>query len=322
MESKSTLQDPQLSLQDTPTLSIVIPALNEASNLEKLYHELVVTLDGAGILWECMIVDDASDDDTYRVLTALTKRDRRIRAIRFSRHFGSHAAIRCALDYISGKCAAILAADLQDPPDILVKMLAPWREGAQVVWAVREKRDEIRAVDAFFSRLFYVLMRRMEGLKRIPKLGADCFLIDRIVIDALKKCGDAHQSLFNMLFWLGFIQKEVFYSKRPRFHGRSGWSLGRKLKLVADSVACFSAFPIRFMIYLGFVSLMTGCLCPVLSLVGLQRVPDGVPLWPIATFLILCGLQMMLLGVLGEYLWRFLGQARGRPSFFVEKTFD
>lgn len=301
-------------------LSVVTPAFNEAENLPALYQRLAATLDGAGLGWEWIVVDDHSSDGTFTVADELGAADGRVRAVRFARNHGSHAAIRCGLEEARGDCAAVMAADLQDPPEVLVQLLDRWRDGARLVWAVRRRRQGERRLKLGFSSLYYLIMRRFVGLRAMPPSGADFFLADRRVIDALAGFGESNLTIFALLSWMGFPQASVVYDKQPRAHGRSGWSLEKKLKLLIDSVTAFTYAPIRLITGCGFVCALLGFLY---AAVTVARAWSGRS-WPagwaslMVVVLLMGGMQMLMMGILGEYLWRALDESRRRPRYLVE----
>ncbi|MEZ4618587.1 MAG: glycosyltransferase family 2 protein [Caldilineaceae bacterium] len=245
---------------DRARLSIITPAYNEADNLPLLYERLYQVCTSAAIDWEWIIVDDHSTDNTFKVITELAAANPRIQALRFARNFGSHTAIRCGMQHAWGDCAVIMAADLQDPPETLPMLLAKWRQGDQVVWAVRDAREGESVGTVGFARLYYFLMRRVLGLKEMPASGADFFLLDRRVIDALCQFNESNVSLMALITWMGFRQGQIIYDKQARLHGQSGWNLHKKLKLVVDSITSFSYLPIRLMTYVGFLVALAGFL--------------------------------------------------------------
>ncbi len=299
------------------SISIVTPAYNEAKNLPLIHDAFKAALDGTA--WEWIVVDDHSSDDTFEVVQGLARRDERVRGVRLARNFGSHMAISCGLHAARGQSAAVMAADLQDPPDTLMAMLQMWSEGAQVVWAVRERREGEKASTVGFSRLYYYLMRRFVGIKDMPAMGADFVLIDRMVVDTIKRFRETNTSIFALITWLGYRQASVSYPKRAREHGRSSWTLEKKLKLLVDSVTSFTYRPVRAMSYMGVVVAAVGCLYACVVVVNALRghTPQGWASILIAV-LLMGGSQMLMLGILGEYLWRALDEARQRPRFWIE----
>ena len=302
-------------------LSIVTPAFNEASNLPLLHERLQTVLATLPVDWEWVIVDDHSGDRTFAVIREIAARDPRVRGVRFARNFGSHAALSCGLREARGACVAALAADLQDPPEMLPTLFARWQEGAQVVCAVRERRDGETAATLAFARLYYWLMRRVVGLREMPATGADFFLVDRAVVSAFARFDETNTSILALLAWMGFPQATVPYDKDARVHGRSGWTLAKKLKLAVDSVTAFTYLPIRCMSYVGGAVACLG-FAYATSLVVHAVAGHPVQGWSalIVVVLVLGGAQMLMMGVLGEYVWRALDEARGRPRYLVEAT--
>jgi polyisoprenyl-phosphate glycosyltransferase len=302
-------------------LSIVTPAYNEAANLPLLYDRLKQVLGGLNMEWEWVVVDDHSSDDTFAVLCRLSASDRRVCAVRLARNFGSHIAITCGLHACRGQAAVVMAADLQDPPEVIPDLVSRRRDGDQVVWAVRRSREGESASTTTFSRLYYSIMQNIVGVREIPASGADFMLLDRRVIDAFLQFREANVSILALLTWMGFRQGSILYDKQERLHGRSGWTLKKKLKLVVDSVTSFTYGPIRAMSCVGFLVAVFGLLYAGLVLVrGLRGNP--VPGWAslMIVVLVIGGVQMVMLGVLGEYLWRALDESRRRPRYLIEAS--
>lgn len=300
-------------------LSLVTPAFREEKNLRLLYDRVKTTLDGNNIRWEWIIIDDHSPDQTFAVASELNKADDRVRAFRFSRNFGSHAGITCGLHQARGQAVAILAADLQDPPEALAEMIAKWRDGADVVWAVRAARPNERMLDVMAARLFYWVMRHIVGLWEMPPAGADFLVLDRAVVDAVKEFAERNVSLFALISWIGFRHQFIYYDKQPRLHGQSGWTLKKKLKALVDGVTAFSYVPIRVMSWGGVAVAMVGFLY---ALVVVSNAVFGHPVSGYSSvmvaILVIGGLQMSMLGILGEYIWRGLDEARRRPLYVIE----
>ena len=297
-------------------LSIITPAFNEEANLDALYERLAKTMAAVGGEWEWVIVDDHSRDDTFAVIQRLASADPRLRGIRLARNSGSHVAITCGLHHVRGDAAVMMASDLQDPPETLGALLQKWRAGAQVVWATRRTRPGEPA-HAGFAALYYWIMRHVVGMTEIPEKGADFFLVDRIVIDAFRRCEERHVSVFALIASLGFKQDYIEYDKQPRTVGRSGWTLARKIKLVVDSITGFSDAPIKACSLLGATLLVFGAL---LFLVGIFA--NGAFTLLLATMIGLTGVQLLALGIVGEYVWRALDESRRRPPYLIEASTD
>lgn len=297
-------------------LSVLTPAFNEAANLRELYRQLGPALDALGLEWEWIVVDDHSNDGTFGVLGELSARDARVRGVRLSRNSGSHTAIACGLQLVSGDAAVIMAADLQDPPQTLRAMVDRWRAGAQVVWAVRRTRPG-HPSHARFAALYYWTMRHAVGLQGMPARGADFCLVDRVVVDGLRAFPERHINILALITWMGFRQEQIEYDKQPRAAGQSGWTVAKKIELVVDSITSFSNFPIRMCLLGGLALTVTGT---VAFVAGLSRLPGPAAgmLLLLGSVIAVGGLQLVGLGVVGEYVWRTLDASRRRPSFLIE----
>jgi polyisoprenyl-phosphate glycosyltransferase len=302
-------------------LSIVTPAYNEAENLPLLYERICridwATLD---LEFELLIVDDHSTDGTKAVLDGLIARDPRVKTLRFSRNFGSHAALTAGLEHATGAAAVVLAADLQDPPETIPALVADWRKGAATVWAVRGEREGESLSNRATARIFYALIERMTRMK-MPPNGVDFFLVDRAVIEALRSAPERNTSLVAQIQWLGFEQSSLVYTKVARASGRSKWTLSKRIKLSLDWVVGFSYYPIRTMSVIGLAFACLGFLYALFLIV--RRFVFVVPVegWTslISVVLITSGVQLVMLGVLGEYLWRSFDASRQRPRFVIER---
>jgi polyisoprenyl-phosphate glycosyltransferase len=295
-------------------LSILTPAYNESVNLDRLYARITHTMTALGGDWEWLVVDDHSADGTFAVIQRLAAADPHVRGIRLARNSGSHIAITCGLHHVRGDAAVMMASDLQDPPETLGALLERWGAGAQVVWAVRRERPG-DASHAGFAAIYYWIMRNVVGMREMPARGADFFLVDRRVIDAFCRVRERNASVFALITWLGFRQEYVEYDKQPRAAGRSGWTMARKIKLVMDSVTGFSEMPIRLCSYVGVALLCGAFITAVMRLI----LPFGVATLLLSAMVALTGLQLLALGIVGEYVGRALDEARQRPPYFIEQ---
>lgn len=302
-----------------PLLSIVTPAYDEEANLPLLYEQICEALSDSD--WEWLIVDDHSSDDTFAVAQSLALRDRRVKGLRLSRNVGTHVAVRCGMDHALGDAVVVMASDLQDPPNVIPSLLDPWREGIHVVWAVRDSRSGESVTTRGTSRLYHWMMRRIVGIDQTPAKGADFFLADRAVVDAVGEFKERHVSILTLITWLGFRQSRVSYDKKARLQGRSKWTLKKKLKLVVDSVLAFSYGPIRVISYFGIVIAFLGML---FAAYVFYNAIAGNPTegWSslMVVVLVLGGIQMIMIGVLGEYTWRAFDESRRRPTYTVEAS--
>jgi dolichol-phosphate mannosyltransferase len=292
-------------------ISLITPAFNEGSNLPMLHERLTSVF--RQLDWEWIIVDDHSRDNTFEVIERLVASDPRVRGIRLAHNSGSHLAFTCGLRHASGEVAALMVADLQDPPELLIQMLERWRSGVQVVWAVRRHQPG----DGSGTQLYYWIMRNLVGMSDMPATGADFFLVDRVVIDAFLAAADRHVSIFALMMWLGFRREFIQYDKQPRTRGRSGWTLAKKLKLVVDSIVGFSDFPIWWLTYAGVAALVVALVPAVVAVVAYSGLNAALLL--LAALVIgLFGCHLIALGILGHYVWRGLDAARKRPLYSIE----
>jgi polyisoprenyl-phosphate glycosyltransferase len=301
-------------------LSIISPCLNERSSLRPLYNEIVLALDASAIDWEWILVDDHSSDGSFEEITELSRIDSRIRGIRLARNTGSHVAMFCGLDHTSGDCAAVLMADLQDPPSVLLELLDKWREGYKVVWASQGKRPTAGLIHHTLARAYYFTLRRIMNIRQMPKTGADFFLIDRVPLDIVRAHRDRNISIFSLVAWLDFPNATVFFDKQQRRFGSSKWTLGRRAKLFIDTITGFSHFPIRAMSVIGALCAAAGFLFAIYAVVETLFI-DIQPGWTsiVVLVLVLGGLQILMLGVLGEYFARMLDEVRPRPRYIIER---
>lgn len=304
-------------------LSFVLPAYGEEQNLPLVLARVLAQAAHADEL-EVIVVDDHSRDGTFRVVRELGEKDPRIKGLRLARNSGSHMAVLCGLTRASGDAVIVLAADGQDPPELTSELLAAWRQGHHVVWAVRAAREGETWLTRLFSRLYYRTMNRWSSV-RLPPAGADFFLLDRRVVTALVEIPERNTSLLALITWLGFSQAELPYVKEARLSGRSKWTLRKKARLALDSLLGFSTAPLRLATTLGFVFGGGGFLYAGLLVVN--KLTGGALFGetPIAgwnalmvVLLVSTGTLMFMLGVVGEYLWRALEEVRGRPRFLSE----
>lgn len=306
---------------DAATISIVTAFYNEAQNLPHFRERvtrLLASFDGRG---EIVLLDDHSNDSSPEIAKRWAAEDGRVKYIRLSRNSGSHAAFTAGLRYATGNCAVLLAADLQDPPETVPQLLERWREGSDVVWAVRLAREGEPWSKKALASAYYWLMRRF-ALPDMPAKGADFLLVDRKVIDAYNEIAEKNTSILAMILWMGFRQSFVPYVKQARQHGSSKWTLGKKLKLFVDSLVSFSYAPIRVMSLFGVGMAFAGFLYALVVVGGrlLGWMDTGTGFAALMTVLLVGqGTTMTMLGVLGEYVWRTYDESRGRPRYIVEE---
>lgn len=301
-------------------ISIVIPVYYNEDSLPILYERLnKVSGDIKDASLEFIFVDDGSGDNSFSVMEGLSKSDSRVRIVKLSRNFGAFVACLAGLNYARGDCAVIMAADLQDPPELIGQLYEKWEKGSKVVCAVRESREDGR-IKIFFANIYYHLLRSI-ALKDMPKGGFDYALIDRKVIDVLVHMKEKNTTLMGQILWMGFNRDTVYYCKEERKHGKSRWSLSKKIKYFIDSFLAFSYFPIRAISLSG---ILIACLAFLFGIYAiLQKIFFAVNVPGFTTLIVLIlftsGVQMIMLGLVGEYLWRNLEETRKRPVFIVDR---
>lgn len=293
-------------------LSVVIPFHNEKQNLPELYQRLCSTaaLMASDVCLEMVFVDDGSTDEGSAVLEQVAAGDERVVLLRLSRNWGSHPALKAGLKYAAGDAFAALSADLQDPPEMLPAFWQAFRKGYQVVWGVRQSRE-----DPFFkslwARCFYALFRRI-ALPSLPAGGVDTFLISRKVRDELLAMPERCNLPYYSIIYLGYPAALVPYRRQARRAGRSKWTFARRLRSAADAFVAFTPIPLRLATVFGMITLMAAALWAAGCLSGLFA-------WSFSTWVlfILGGVQLLSLGILGEYIWRIAEQVRQRPEYAV-----
>lgn len=301
-------------------LSIVIPVYFNQDNLTPLYEDIRKKLvPGPDFDYELVMVDDGSRDGSWAVMQALAAADERVKIIKLSRNFGSHAAILCGLAHASGDCAAVKAADMQEPTEMLLEMYESWRRGNQVVLAVRREREDKKS-DSFFAGLYYRAVRRF-ALPSMPAQGFDTYLIDRRVIAVIERMDERNSALTCQILWTGFQTEHVYYTRQARQIGRSRWTLRKKIRLFTDTFFSFTSLPITFVSIIGaasfFGSLVWALVVLIARLTGKIHVSGYTTLFIFSLFSF--GVTMLTLGLLGGYLWRSFDASRNRPVYIVEQ---
>ena len=304
---------------DMPMLSVLVPVYFNEQNLPSTLPALQRVLDGlpSGMDGELICVDDGSGDESWRLLAAASARDPRIKAIRLSRNFGAYMALLAALDAAKGDCIAIIMADLQDPPELLLQMVHAWQQGNRIVIASREQRED-PILQRAFAGFFWKFMRRF-GIPNLPPGGFDCVLFDKIVGDVLRTSREKNSHFMLQIFTTGFPFHEIRYVRRKREAGRSRWTFARRYKLFVDSAIAFSYVPLRAIGLIGGVTALAGFGFAV-KYVWMKLVQNAAPEgWTalMVAVLVLGGIQMIMLWLIGEYIWRTYDETRRRPPYIV-----
>lgn len=309
-------------MSERKLISVVTPFFNEEHNVVPFYEAVRSVTDQLSDLeWEFLFVNDGSTDPTAERLLALREKDSRVRILLLSRNFGSYPAIRAGLDYSRGDACIMISSDLQDSPELFKGFIAHWREGYDVVWAVRAGRDDPWA-KKFLAQLFYRLIRTL-ALSDLPVDGMDYGLFDRKVINALLRIPDINNIPFLTIYWMGFRQARIPYRRGPRTRGIGKWPLGKRIKSALDVITSFSCLPLRFASCVGLAISLLSLLGAVTIVFNKLVLGVGTWGWPslMVSILFLGGIQLVVLGVMGEYLWRIGNQARGQPPYVVMKEY-
>lgn len=301
-------------------VSIIIPVYYNQDNLRPLYDDIKNRILNLALFdCEIVMVDDGSGDKSWDVIKGLAKEDSRITPIKLSRNFGSHAAILCGLSYATGDCAVIKAADLQEPTEMIISMYQSWKNGNNVVLAVREGREESLGQKAF-ANLYYWLVRKA-ALPKMPKGGFDTFLLDRKAIEVLKKMDERNSAITGQILWSGFTTDIVYYVRKAREIGKSRWTLKKKIRLVTDTLFSFSNLPIKIVTTVGGFSFIGAFVWALVVLIN--RLNGAIEVSGFTTLFIFqlfsFGVIMLTLGLLGGYLWRAFDASRDRPVYIVEE---
>ena len=299
-------------------ISIIIPVYYNADTLMLLYEDMKAKILGSIGDYEIVMVDDGSGDDSWSVMNSIRDMDDNVKLVRLSRNFGEHAAILAGLSNCTGDCAVTKQADLQEDSELIVSMYDKWKEGNKVVLAVRKERDE-PAIKKFFANLYYTIVRKTIDDK-MPKGGFDCYPLDRQAIEVLLKLDEKNSSLSLQVLWIGFKSANVYFHRKDREVGKSRWTFSKKFKLVADSMMSFSYFPIKFMSGMGIVMAALAFIWVLEVVIEYFAIGTPVRGWSTLMCLVLfsAGMILLMLGVLGEYLWRTLDATRNRPVFIVD----
>jgi dolichol-phosphate mannosyltransferase len=310
--------------QTKKTLSIVIPVYFNEANLPDTIPQLLALeekLDGYQL--ELVFVDDASGDGSLSILLEYRGRfPEQIKVVKLTRNFGTMAALQAGLTVASGDCVGVIAADLQDPPELFLEMARHWEGGVKAIFAVRSDREESFLQKAL-SNFYYAMIHRF-AVPGYPPGGFDFFLVDRQVVEEVNKIHEKNTNLMTLIFWLGYQAVFIPYVRRKRVKGKSRWTFGKKVKLFVDTFVSFSYFPIRLFSFLGIIyavlSFSYGIFILIAWLTFGIEVQGWVPMMLVLTFT--AGLQMTLLGILGEYLWRTLDESRGRPFYVIDSVYS
>ena len=304
-----------------PVFSIIAPIFNEKGCFDELYRRVSEVMDTTGEEWEFVMVDDGSSDGSTDMIRELASKEKRVRPVIFARNFGHQIAVTAGLDYCRGDAAIIIDADLQDPPEVILELIAKWREGYQVVYAVRSEREGETWFKKTTASAFYKIIYRITDVK-IPMNTGDFRLIDRKVVDVMNSMRERHRFLRGMSAWVGYKSIGVSYKRAARFAGTTKYPFKKMIKLAFTAITSFSYMPLQMAMVFGFIS--AGLSIVAIPVVAILRLIGSQFFFGQATTLIavlfLGGVQLICLGILGEYVGRIYDEAKGRPLYITSEA--
>ncbi len=306
-----------------PVFSIIAPIYNEKGCFDELYRRVSEVMDTTGEEWEFVMVDDGSSDGSTDMIRELAKKEKRVRPVIFARNFGHQIAVTAGLDYCRGDAAIIIDADLQDPPEVILELIAKWREGYQVVYAVRSEREGETWFKKTTASAFYKIIYRITDVK-IPMNTGDFRLLDRKVVDVMNSMRERHRFLRGMSAWVGYKTIGVSYKRAARYAGTTKYPFKKMIKLAFTAITSFSYMPLQMAMVFGFIS--AGLSIVAIPVVAILRLIGSQFFFGQATTLIavlfLGGVQLICLGILGEYVGRIYDEAKGRPLYITSEAPD
>ena len=305
-----------------PVFSIVAPVFNEEETLPHFYRRVVEVMEGIGDSFELVLINDGSQDGSFRTMQELHTRDPRVRVIDFSRNFGHQVAISAGLDHARGNAVIIIDSDLQDPPEVIPQLVARWKDGAEVVYAQRSMRKGETKFKLLTATAFYRLMARITSVN-IPRDTGDFRLLDRRVVDALVKMREHHRFMRGLSAWVGFRQEAVFYERQERYAGTTKYPLRKMIHFSLDAITSFSHLPLELATSLGFLLAGISLLGIVIAII--LRIFTGAIVGQASTLILvlfLGGIQLIFLGIIGEYLGRIYDEVRARPLYIAREILE
>lgn len=309
-------------MNNRPVYSVVAPVFNEEGNLEQFYERLSAVMNGTGESWELVLVNDGSRDRSYEIMQALADRDPHVRYVHFARNFGHQVAVTAGIDYATGHAVILIDSDLQDPPEVIPDLIAEWKAGNDVVYAVRAQRQGESWFKLVTAKLFYRTVYRITDIK-IPVDTGDFRLMDERVADVLRHMREHNRFIRGMTSWVGFKQTGVEYVRQPRHAGQTNYPLRKMLGFAMDAVTSFSFFPLQVMVYMSLVLAIAAIVIGlVITVLRLTQGPDffGGQATTIVLLMLLSSFQLFFLFMIGQYVARIYDETRARPLYVVAEA--
>ncbi|MEY2343245.1 glycosyltransferase family 2 protein [Acidithiobacillus sp. IBUN Pt1247-S3] len=303
----------------TYLISVIIPCHNESENIEPLYHRVQTVLEGMQQAWEIIFINDGSSDDTLLRLLALREKDKRVTVINLSRNFGKEAALTSGLDHANGDVAVPLDADLQDPPELIPELFAKFLEGYDVINAIRNKRLGESYTKRLSSYLYYRLLDKISNVP-IPHDTGDYRMLSRRVLEALKRMPERRRYMKGLFAWTGYRTTSIHYQREPRHAGQTGWTYWKLWHFAVEGITSFSHVPLQLASYLGLTIALTSFIAAAYLVIDTLIYGNSVKGYPslMVTVLFLGGVQLMALGIIGEYISRIYEESKNRPIYLVQ----
>jgi glycosyltransferase involved in cell wall biosynthesis len=311
--------DRMIKTMKGPLVSIIVPVFNESSNIMEFYFRITHVMNQTGYGYEVVFINDGSKDDTLDKLHGICEKDHRIKIIDLSRNFGKEIALTAGLDNCRGDAVIPIDADLQDPPEVILELLAKWEEGYDVVYATRTKRDGESSMKKVTAHLFYRFIKRLTPIS-IPQDTGDFRIMSRKVVNALKELREQHRFMKGLFSWVGFRQTSISYRREPRYAGKTKFNYWKLWNFALEGITSFSFMPLQVATYLGFAISFFAMAFALYLFISTLLNGNPVPGYPslMVAILFLGGVQLTTLGIIGEYIGRIYNESKGRPLYFIQ----
>jgi glycosyltransferase involved in cell wall biosynthesis len=307
--------------ENAKLVSIILPCFNEEGNIVEIYEKIKTQIDTIGYDFELIFIDDGSTDQTLHTIKSLTRADNRVKCISFSRNFGHQAALKAGFDFCHGDCAITMDADLQHPPSLLAEMIENWENGFEIVFTLRKDESETRFFKRFTSNFFYKFMNYMSGLN-LQKGAADFRLIDRKIIDIFKdQISEYHLFYRGLISWVGFKTKSIEYAPSARHTGKTKYTFMKMLNFALNGITSFSIKPLRLSIVIGFILAFMSFVYAIYAVVASVLLNQTIVGWTSLIFSVLFigGIQLIFMGIIGEYIGKIFIEIKQRPIYLVKE---
>lgn len=301
-------------------LSVIIPVFNEEKNLEELYIRLKSTIDNLALSYELIFVNDGSFDNSENVINSLSVDDKNVKYIELSRNFGHQIAVTAGIDFVTGKNTVIIDADLQDPPEVISELYSKMQEGYDVVYAKRKKRKGDSVLKKITAKIFYRVLSKITNID-IPVDTGDFRIISYKVVEVLKNMPEQHKFIRGQISWAGFKQSHIDYIRNERFAGETGYTYTKMTKFAKDGITAFSDFPLKLVTWMGFTVALIAFGVMIYAIFSKYVRGGAVPGWAslMISLLFLGGVQLIGIGIIGEYISRIASNVRNRPLYIINK---